>query len=238
MLPVVLCLHGWGGSKESWTELREALRGEDVILLTPDLPGFGDEPEPNEPWDNDAYASWVERWVGQHNVLGPIIVVGHSHGGRIAIKLAAQGRLAIKHLILCAPAGIRRGQPIKRLVGLLLAKTGKLLLSLPLMTKYCQPAARALLYRLLRTHDYETASPAMRQTMVRVTAENLRPLLPSIHVPTDIFWGDDDRITPLADGLLLHAELAGSTLHRYPGVRHAVHRAAAKDIAEVIRKAL
>src|SRR3989344_3049617 len=65
MTPVLLCLHGWGGSKESFSELREALKNTDIEILTPDLPGFGSEPEPDRPWTVDDYAEWGAKWFEQ-----------------------------------------------------------------------------------------------------------------------------------------------------------------------------
>ena len=89
MQTVVVCLHGWGGSKESWTQLREALSSSDVKLYTPDLPGFGSEPEPAKPYTIDDYADWVIDWIVQNvpeHTIQPLTLVGHSHGGRTLIK--------------------------------------------------------------------------------------------------------------------------------------------------------
>lgn len=239
--PVLLCLHGWGGSKESFTELREALQGKDIRLLIPDLPGFGDEPEPKEPWHNDDYVDWVIEYLkkqGMGNGESEIHIVGHSHGGRIAIKLATQlpnpeSRIPITHLYLCAAAGIKHPRHIKRAIGLTLAKTGKFLLSIPGL-KLLQPIGKKLLYKLVRVHDYEKASPIMRQTLINVSREDLRPLLKDIKVPTDIFWGKDDGMTPYGDALIMEKEISGSRLHSFEGVRHRVHRDRAPQIAEVI----
>lgn len=238
---VLLCLHGWGGSKESFTELCTTLAGSDFAILTPDLPGFGAEPEPDRPWSVDDYAAWVESWFhqqrtenGEQRMEKRIFVLGHSHGGRIAITLAVRGNMPIAHLFLCAAAGIRRPRHWKRMIGLTLAKSGKWLLAIPGL-RALRPTARMLLYRLVRVHDYERASLVMQQTLIRVTAEDLRPLLPRINVPTDIFWGEDDRMTPIADAIVMHHDIRGSRLHRFPGIRHAVHREAAHAIAAVIR---
>ena len=237
MRPLLLCLHGWGGSKESFSELREALTGTDIDILTPDLPGFGSEPEPDRPWSTDDYAHWVEKWIANQRINEStnkrFFLLGHSHGGRIAIKLVT--RNSFDHLFLCASAGIRRPRHFKRIVGLTLAKTGKFFLSIPGMKKL-QPLAQKILYKLVRVHDYEKASPIMRETMIKVTAEDLRPLLKQITVPTDLFWGTEDGMTPYADAKIMHAEIKGSTLHSYPGMRHRVHRDRAKEIAEVIKK--
>lgn len=236
---ILLCLHGWGGSKASFTELRVALRESEIEVLTPDLPGFGNESEPDRPWNVDDYANWVERWFQKNGRWemgdGKLLLLGHSHGGRIAMKLAARGTLPIAHLTLCAPAGIRRPRHFRRILGLTLAKSGKLFLSLPGVSVF-RPLARKLLYKLIRVHDYEQASPVMRETMISVTREDLRLILSQITTPTDIFWGEDDRMTPIADARVIHAGIRGSHLHTYPGVRHNVHRERAQEIADVIRQ--
>lgn len=253
MKPVLLCLHGWGGTKESFTELRTALKDAPIEILTPDLPGFGAEPEPPRPWTTDDYADWVARWLRQRLRISDfelrnrkIFLLGHSHGGRIAIKLAArlnseirnsQFAFPIDHLYLCAAAGIRHPRHVKRIIGLTLAKTGKVLLSIPGL-RLLQPFGKKILYKLVRVHDYEKASPVMRETMIKVSAEDLTPLLSRIAVPTDIFWGSEDRMTPLSDGELMRRLIPGSHLHVFPRVRHRVHREKSEEIAKAITKAL
>ena len=256
MKTVLLCLHGWGGSKESFTELREALnqslrsdsgqalKGSDLKILTPDLPGFGSEPDPKEPWTTDDYADWVVRWLKKQPEYSQLtaqdsqlLLLGHSHGGRIAINLVAKNKLYPKHLYLCAAAGIRHPRHIKRIIGLTLAKTGKSLLKIRGL-RSLQPLGKKLLYRLVRVHDYEQASNVMKDTLRKVSAEDARPLLSSIKIPTDIFWGEQDGMTPFSDALLMHAEIKGSHLHRYPGIRHRVHRDKAEEIAAIITRLL
>lgn len=243
--PILLCLHGWGGSKESFTELRAAIIDQklDVEILTPDLPGFGEEPKPTRPWNVDDYADWVEQWLKKqipdiHD--RKVFLLGHSHGGRIAIKLCTRNSplsSLITHLYLCAAAGIKHPRHIKRIIGLTLAKAGKTLLKIPVLN-LLQPLGKKLLYKLVRVHDYEKASPMMRQTMIEVTRENLRPLLPEIHIPTDIFWGEDDGMTPVSDAYVMHKAIKNSHLHVFPGVRHGVHKDKASEIAEVISKSI
>lgn len=238
MKPILLCLHGWGGNKASFTELREALKGVDIEILSPDLPGFGEEPEPSRPWTVDDYADWVEMKLRATSYeLRDLYVLGHSHGGRIALKIAARKSIPMKHLYLCASAGIRHPRHFKRIIGLTLAKTGSFFLAIPLLNRV-EPLAKKVLYKLVRVHDYENASPIMRNTMIKVTQEDLRHLLPSINVPTDIFWGTDDRMTPVGDAYIFKNCIKGSCLHLYQGVRHRVHRDKAADIAAVICAAL
>jgi len=235
---VLLCLHGWGGDKSSFTQLRDALNESDIEILTPDLPGFGAEPEPNHPWTVDDYTNWVEEWIKNEqrvtsNEQHLLYILGHSHGGRIALKLAARQSLPIKHLYLCASAGIRHPRHFKRIIGLTLAKTGSFFLAIPGL-KQLAPVAKKLLYKLVRVHDYEKASPVMRQTLINVTQEDLRSFLPSIKVPTDIFWGTEDGMTPVADAYIMKNGITGSRLHLYQGIKHRVHRDKASEIASII----
>lgn len=229
----LVCLHGWGGTKESFAELRAALEGSDITVLTPDLPGFGAEPEPKEAWNTDDYVDWAEAFI-KKNVHGPFHLLGHSHGGRIALKLAARKSLPLTHLYLCAAAGIRHPRHFKRIIGLTLAKSGKALLTVPGL-KSLQPMAKKLLYKLVRVHDYEMATPIMRQTLINVSAEDLRPILGRITTPTDLFWGKDDGMTPYGDALVMNDSITGSVLHSYDGIRHRVHRDKAPEIADVIK---
>lgn len=232
MTATLLCLHGWGGSQHSFDELRAALGSTTLEVLTPNLPGFGDEPDPPHPWTIDEYGTWVVDYLRTHRQgTGPLFLLGHSHGGRTALKLVATKQLAVDHLILCAPAINRRHRYlIRRVVGVVLAKAGRTLLSLPGLQRFV-PIGRRWLYKLMRVHDYERASPLMQQTLVLVTREDLTPLLPQVHTPTTIFWGEDDRQTPVSDAHLIAAAIPGAALHTYPGVRHGVHRDRAADIA-------
>ena len=234
--PVLLCLHGWGGSKESFTELRQALKGTNMEICTPDLPGFGAEPEPSTPWSVDDYANWVEQYITA-NHLENFQLLGHSHGGRIIIKMMTRGTVHPTHVYLCAAAGIRHPRHFKRIIGLSLAKIGRAIFSLPGL-HLVQSHARKFLYKLVRVHDYEKASPLMQKTLQLVSGEDLRPLLKNIKVPTDSFWGTEDSMTPYSDALIMEKEIPNSNLHSFLGVRHRVHREKAKEIANVITTTL
>ncbi len=210
-----------------------SLQGSGLNILTPDLPGFGVEPEPDTPWTTNNYADWVEEFI-KKNVSGTFSLLGHSHGGRIAIKLAVRGTLPIDHLYLCAAAGIRHPRHFKRIIGLTLAKAGKTLLQVPGL-RSLQPIGKKLLYKLVRVHDYEVASTVMRQTLINVSAEDLRPILKHISIPTDLFWGENDHMTPFSDAIVMEQEIKVATLHTFEGIRHRVHRDKAKEIAGVIK---
>jgi pimeloyl-ACP methyl ester carboxylesterase len=236
MKPVLLCLHGWGADHRAFDALKKELVGVYVTVISPDLPGFGSEPEPDHQWITRHKLTPTKK-NGYSMQKSGISILGHSHGGRIAIKIAKRGNIHIDHLFLCASAGIRHPRHIKRVCGLILAKTGKLFLSIPFL-KIFESLGKKFLYKLIRVHDYEKASPIMQKTMINVCKEDLRPLLKSIDVSTDIFWGDADKMTPVSDAYVMKTEIPKSQLHIFHNINHKVHKDKAKDIANIIRKKL
>lgn len=232
----LLCLHGWGRHVDShaFDPLREALKKDAVQVIAPDLPGFGKSPEPLVPWCVVDYADCVEELLQQLG-LREVHLLGHSFGGRIAIKLASKQPSWLQRLYLCGAAGVGRDLLIRRRFWLCIAKMGNAFFRVPGL-KLLKPFFRKILYKLLRVHDYAEASERMRKTMECVIEEDLTPLLDRIEIPTDLFWGAADTLTPLRDGELMNKRIVQSKLHVFPGVRHRVHIERAAEIAAVIRE--
>jgi len=86
--PLLICLHGWLLSGQLWHPLLEELAPR-WRVEAPDLPGFGQRPRPRglQP----SLASYG-RWVAQHSLEQagnrPIVLVGHSLGGSLALHAA------------------------------------------------------------------------------------------------------------------------------------------------------
>ncbi|MEV6903868.1 alpha/beta hydrolase [Amycolatopsis sp. NPDC051372] len=80
--PAVLLLHGLGATGAVWDGLAELL---DRRLLVPDLPGHGGS-APLPAYSFSAMAGAVATGLGD---AGPVVVVGHSLGGVVALELAS-----------------------------------------------------------------------------------------------------------------------------------------------------
>ena len=104
--PAVLILHGWGGSSDSWEKIQKILSERNYSIICPDLPGFGKSQTPLSPWTLQDYIHFVLKFA-ENLHLNSFYLIGHSFGGRIAVKMAVNHSSMIKKLILCDPAGIK-----------------------------------------------------------------------------------------------------------------------------------
>ena len=84
-------LHGWGADQRVFAPAFSFLK--DHTVTTVDLYGFGETPAPTIPVDLDYYVQGVKRLMAYYNMEN-VLVVGHSFGGRVAVKLAQSSRVA------------------------------------------------------------------------------------------------------------------------------------------------
>ncbi len=100
--PVMLLVHGLGGSHLNWALAAPDLaRSFEVVAI--DLPGFGLSPLEGRTARIDDQASLVARFVADR-FPGPVVLVGNSMGGLIAMKVAADHPWAVDRLVLVDPA--------------------------------------------------------------------------------------------------------------------------------------
>ncbi|MFQ5793464.1 MAG: alpha/beta fold hydrolase [Candidatus Bipolaricaulia bacterium] len=196
----LLLLHGWGGQIESFYPILTRL-SEHFKIYVLDLPGFGDSDLPPAPWGSEDYARFVTRFMAELGV-DRANVVGHSFGGRIAIRLAADFPKWVAQLVLVDSAGIRPRRGPNYYLRIALAKVGRRLLVGKL---------KQALFNRLGSTDYREAG-AMQGTLVKTVNEDLRPLLAGIEAPTLLIWGERDEILSIRDAELMEREISDATL--------------------------
>lgn len=96
-------IHGLFADAESYTLLARRLAKGGLRVLAIDLPGHGGSEAIGTTLDQlaDTTATTLRALA-----VGPVRLVGHSLGAMIAAKIAAEGEIALHHLLLLAPAGL------------------------------------------------------------------------------------------------------------------------------------
>jgi pimeloyl-ACP methyl ester carboxylesterase len=216
----VLALHGWGRNSGDFDEI---LAGLDAVAL--DLPGFGASPEPPESWGSLEYAASLERVLPE--LGGPLVLLGHSFGGRVALQLAARRADIVQGLVLT-------GVPLYRLTR---GRTSPLYRAARALNR-AGLVGDARLERMRRRYgsaDYRAASPTLRGVLVRVVNETYDEALDAVRCPVRLVWGADDEPAP-AEAARRAAERLGERgqLHVLEGHGHFVTRTA----PDALRRAL
>lgn len=100
--PLMVLLHGLGGSHVNWIRLGPLL-AERARVLAPDFPGFGYTKPAGRTTTVPANARWLDRLL-QEVGEAPAILVGNSMGGLIAILEAVANPETVAGLVLLNPA--------------------------------------------------------------------------------------------------------------------------------------
>lgn len=223
-LPVVL-LHGHPFNRSMWREQVEALRGE-YRIITPDLPGYG-ESTPVPAWIGmDEMARYIADLIAMLD-LAPVVLVGLSMAGQIALEFAHLFPTRLRALILAdtaAHAETAEGRRSRHAVADRVLSEGMRWIAVESLPKLLAPAS-------LRDHPelgdrvmtmMLGTSPVGAAAALRGRAERRDhiPFLPQIGVPTLVIVGSLDEYTPVADAALLHHQIPGSQLAVIEGAGH------------------
>ena len=114
----VLFLHGWGLDHKAYKRALSRLAAAGVHVLAPAMPGFGgSEALPRDSTDFDSFSDWASEFLLTVGIDRPALVIGHSFGGGVAIKLAHDHTDQVRALVLINSVGgsawARRGSILR-----------------------------------------------------------------------------------------------------------------------------
>ena len=203
----VILLHGWGQNIEMMKPLGDILKDRFRITIL-DFPGFGKSSEPKEAWNIEMYSEFLEEFIKKVGIKKPI-VIGHSFGGRVAIRYSS--RNSIEKLILFGSPCIRIQENLP-----LYVKVLKALKKMPGLNQFGE-----YMKKYIGSRDYKMASGVMRETLVNVVNEDLSKYAREIEEPTLLIWGENDTEAPLSDAKELEKIMIDAGLIVLPGTHYA-----------------
>lgn len=215
-------LQGWGTELGMYDSVASSINDEYKVVQF-DLPGFGASDEPNEPWNVDAYADFMCKFMGELGI-DKATLIGHSYGGRVIIKLAArasEGRLPfeIEKIVLVDSAGVMptRSASQKFKVALYKAKRN-FLKSKPVYAMF--PEVIDYWMSKQGSEDYRAASPMMKKCLVLAVNEDLQDIMHLVKPETLLVWGDLDMDTPITDAHIMEEKMPNAALVVLEGTDH------------------
>lgn len=214
----LLILHGWGANKEL---MKKAFADEfkDFCHLYVDLCGFG-KSSICKALNSFEYAQILNEFLKQKQIK-PQIIIAHSFGGKIAALLSQNFKL--KSLVLLSSAGIVWKKSLKVRAKIAIFKALKWL-------------KLAKIRSFFASKDVKGMNQTMYETFKNVVDEDFREIFSKVECKTLIFWGIDDRATPLKSGETIHALIKNSQFYPLQG-EHFFFLENASFIAKEVLKA-
>ena len=208
---LVVLLHGWGSNIKLFDSVMSVI-AQKYPAVALDMPGFGESAEPSEPWNTDQFTDFVLEFLNGFDHKN-IILLGHSFGGKVVIKMLTEKTLNFKveKAILVGSSGIRPKKTFKKKIRQRVFKIGKGILNLSLIKKMAPDALNNWRAKF-GSADYNSASELMKTTLIKVVNEDMTSNLSKIKANTLLIWGENDTATPLSDGQLMDKLIPDSGL--------------------------
>jgi len=120
---VMVFLHGWGGSTESFEKLAPTLAKQNKFTcIVPNLPGFGNSGNPPQTgWNTHDYEIWLEELLTVLHIQKAYFY-GHSFGCRVIVRLLLRNPKFAQKVILTGSAGIKWTPTFREKISLFLSK--------------------------------------------------------------------------------------------------------------------
>ncbi|MBQ8452103.1 MAG: alpha/beta hydrolase [Clostridia bacterium] len=207
----IVFLHGWGANKNSFLWTREFFENYSLIFV--DFDGFGESPEPKFPLTVDGYANNLKTILDNYEIK-KLVLVGHSFGGRVAIKFLSkfQNLFPVTKLLLVDSAGIKPRRGLNYYFKIFQYKIIKKL-------SQKRPELKEKL-DAFGSSDYKKLSPIMKETFKNIVNEDLSFDAKKIQSQTILMWGKNDKETPIYMAKKLSKLINNSVLKVYENAGH------------------
>jgi pimeloyl-ACP methyl ester carboxylesterase len=202
--PAVVFIHGMGSSLDTWTNCMALLSPTHYVVAI-DLLGHGESPVPDDPaeYTRDAALVDLDELLA---TLPPVVLVGHSLGGYLAMAHAAT-----------RPGVVR---------GIVVLNTGP---------GFRDPEKREQWNERSRRNAHRFGVPVQAAELNLQHDSVVMDRLASMDVPTLVLAGDADRPEYTASGQYMERKMPNARVTVVAGGEHAMHEEShASEIAAII----
>ena len=238
--PAIVLLHPFPANHEFWMPVAETLSKRYRVIL-PDLRGHGESEPGTGAATMEKHVRDVVRICEQEKVKRAVFM-GCSIGGYILFEFWRRERARVVALGSCdtrASADTPQGRADRLKSAEDVQQKGP--------AEFIEQQARKLVGKTTqqtRPDVFDRAHAMMKKMTVAGIVNVQRgmaerpdsiPTLKTINVPTFIFVGEEDIVTPPADSELMHREIAGSKLARIAQAGHYAAYERPQEVAPLLR---
>jgi pimeloyl-ACP methyl ester carboxylesterase len=195
----VVLLHGIGRDSAIWQYMPALFQDKPYRLLAYDLLGFGKSPKPNNlEYTTDDHALAVLASLKKAHIRGKVILVGHSMGCLVAVRMAYLKPELVQHLVLYEMP-LYDGLPDKRRYRMRLnfyfGLYNRIIKYQPEFDMQKAKLAERLAVKVGGMHiTRETWQPFVKSLQNTIMKQTAADDIKHIKVPMDVIYGTKDRL--------------------------------------------
>lgn len=245
--PCLLLLHGTAAATHSWRDLAPLL-AQHFTLIAPDLPGHGFTS--SLPQARVSLAGFSEALRALLNKLqvSPDLVLGHSAGAAIALRMALDGAITPRAIFSLNGALLPLGDEHAAFF----TRTARLMVGLPFVSKLCawRASKHEVAAKLLRDTGSDIGPRGVelytrlfgypghiRAALTMMAQWELRPLLrdlPRLVPALFLLVGSRDRAVPPMQARRIQAIQPAARIITLEGLGHLAHEEAPERIVDAL----
>jgi len=259
--PVVVCVHGLGGSAVNWTAIAPLLTGT-CRVLAPDLAGHGLTQSLGRGTDVASNRALLHRFI-RSVAGGPVILMGNSMGGMISLLEASAAPASVAGLVLLDPAlpvvaarpdpvvtamfalyltpGLRRAVQSRRRQApadlvtsiLRLCCADPSLVPADVIARHVEVAIQRAGFPGIE-HDFAQALRSVVRTVGYPHGRAYRRRIGTVTCPVLLIHGTEDRLVPVAAARAAARANPAWVVREFPGVGHVPQLEVPRQTADVI----
>jgi cis-3-alkyl-4-acyloxetan-2-one decarboxylase len=241
--PTVVFLHGLGRSAVSWKHVPEVLADKPIRMVAFDLLGFGQSPKPDWlEYDVDDHARAVIAAIGKLHSRQPVILIGHSMGCLVSVRVARLRPDLVRHLVLYEMP-LYNGLPDKRSYRLRLkfyfALYERIVAYKPIFVGPGKKRAQKLAEKIAGfTLDDATWRPFVRSLKHTIMEQKTHEDIKQLKLPMDVIYGTRDRLVIRGKTAEIFGEDVTNITAHNVRENHGVSKKASTFLVERIEAAL
>lgn len=220
----IVLLHGWGQNIEMMRPIGDAfIQTHEIIIF--DLPGYGKSSEPPFVYSVFDYAKLIHHALENLKIEKPILM-GHSFGGKISLVYASC--YEVEKLVLFASPYCPEIAKTS-----LKVRTLKILKRVPLLN-----TLESFAKKHIGSEDYRSASPRMREILVKTVNLDITEEVKKIKAPTLLIWGSLDEAVPLKRAYELEKCIPDAGVVVYENATHYAYLEFLHPVCQVLKNFL
>jgi pimeloyl-ACP methyl ester carboxylesterase len=230
---LVVLVHGFSVPSYLWQPTFDFLVGRGYQVLRFDLYGRGLSDRPDIDYSIDDYVTQIDALLNQLGVASPFHIIGVSMGGAIVTRFVTRFPERVRRVALIDPLVVVPQKPGMSLLGW--PVVGDFIMKVAVIPKIRRGAGDTV-FDPLSFPDWELKfepqtrykgyAEALRRTSVQLQKSNFLEdyaRMGKMAKPVLVVWGEQDRVTPLADSQLLTSRVPQATLHVIERAGHLPH---------------